>query len=257
MLNRIRALLGMAGGRVGYVYAAKGETGPMQDARVGGAVRLPDRGPPWIVVDFDLAKMTVTRWPGRLWRVRVMEAATERDQRVAGGPPNDQANYVRAIAVRVLNEEDPARLFGPHGGALIALFDGAARITRDQAQRLARSRHADAAGAYDRAMRRWASGENLATPSADLDGALKIGGRSPINAALAVLHGILFERAHAIDGAHASSELDNDVSLVEPWATAAQTMGDAALAIGAPELMSMEDRAALVSAYAGVLRGPA
>ncbi len=41
--------------RLGYVYAAEAEAGPMQNAGAGAVVRLPDRGPPWIVVDIDLA----------------------------------------------------------------------------------------------------------------------------------------------------------------------------------------------------------
>ena len=145
----------MADGRIGYVYAEEAEAGPMQHAREGAIVRLLNRGPPWIVVDFNLSKVIITCWPGKLWRVRVLETASRRDQAAVGGPPNDQAAYVRAISVEVVAAENPSLLFGPHGAELPPLFERAARLTRPDAETLANARAPDAAAAYGYVMRRW------------------------------------------------------------------------------------------------------
>ena len=227
----------------------------MRYARAGVSLRLPNRGPPWIVVDFDLTKTIVARWPGKLWRVRVIEAANASDQRHAGGAPNAQATYVRAICVHVMSAESPALLFGPRGADLLPIFDEAARLSRDTARNLASSRHADAAAAYDRVLRNWAQAANVAVTSDGLDGVLKMCGGSPVNGALAVLHHLAFERARLIDGSAALIQEGDSVFLAEPWATAAQVIGDAALALGAPDLVSDSGRDALVSGWVSVF-GP-
>lgn len=239
----------MTDGRIGYVYDADAKAGPMRNASEGTVIRRPSRGPPWIVVDFDLTKVVVPRWPGKLWRVQVIEAANKRDQEGAGGPPNDQATYVRAISVEVVAEENPSILFGPHGEKLLPLLEAAARLTHLEAEALAKARHPEAAGTYDRAMRGWTKNQNIATPSEELDGVLKFGGASPVNGALAVLYRVVSDRAHAMDGAMAWITRGDDISLAEPWAGAAQVMLDAALALGAPHLVDGLDRQALLSGY--------
>lgn len=247
MLKWIHSLLRRTDGRVGYVYAAEAEAGPMQDAREGAMIRLPNRRPPWIVVDLDLSKTVVASWPGKLWRVRILEAASRRDQNAVGGPPNDQATYVRAISVEVIAEDSSARLFGPHGANLLPLLEAAAQLTRAKADALSLARAAGAAAAYDRVMRRWSKDQNIEILSDDLAGVLSVGGASPVNGALAVLHRTVFDQARATDGATALIEdHDGDVFLAEPWASAAQVMQDAALALGAPEVTDELDRHTLL-----------
>ena len=221
----------------------------MQNAREGDVVRLPDRGPSWIVVDFDLSKVVVARWPGKLWRVRIQEAANPRDQDAVGGPPTNQATYVRVISVEVVVEESPHLLFGAHGAKLLPLLESAARLSHSDADLLANARHPAAATAYDRVMRRWAKHQNITISSDALDGVLKIDGGSPINGALSVLYRIINDRAHAMDGAKASTVTDDEVYLAEPWASAAKVMLDAALALGAPHLAEGRDREALLSGW--------
>ena len=225
----------------------------MRDARVGAVLRLADRGPPWIVVDFALDRIIVANWPGRLWRVRVIEAASARDQRQAGGQPNHQATYLRAIAVEILSEQSPAVLFGPHGSNLISLFEQAASLNSQTAQRLAAARSDAAPAAYDRVMRRWAQAAQVAVWEDNLDGVLKIGGGSPINGGLATLHRVVFERAISIGGPDAIAHDGEAVTLNEPWATAAKVASDAALALGAPQFASGTDRRGLLEGWTSAL----
>ncbi len=255
MLNRIRSLFSRADAGAGYVYAPDADPGVMREAREGALVRIAGRGPPWIVVDFDPARIAIARWPGRLWRVSVIEAASADDQRPVGGPPNDSVSYVRAIVVRVLNAENPAMLFGERGEQILPLLDQAASLTRETAAALAAARDDNAAGAYDRAFRLWAASADIPVSGEHLDGALKIGGGSPVNSALTALFSLVLERARSVDGAAATIETDDGNGLAQPWDGAVQAMCDAILARGAG-VASEEDRAALLAAHARVFGNP-
>jgi len=126
----------------------------MRAARVGAIISIEGRVPPWIVVDQDLSTVIVAKWPGRLWRVRIVDAATERDQRAYGGPPLPQARYTRCISVSVEAEEDCAILFGAQGAGVVRVLQEATRLSHARAEAF-NNRHADAGAAQDRVWRSW------------------------------------------------------------------------------------------------------
>lgn len=258
VLNRLFSILRKprAAPRDGLVYVSDEETGPMRSASAGSVVSIPGRGPPWIVVDHEPASVILARWPGRLWRVKVLEAATERDQRHVGGSPLPHARYTRCISVAVEAEEDAAVLFGVHGASVVRILDAASRLTRPDADALARSRHPGAPVAHDRAWRAWLRQQSMADEyDRSLDGALSLGRerwRSPINEGFSVLYDAVFNRAEAVDGDAATQVEDDEVLLIDPWDGAARVLGDAALALGAPELMNDRDRACLLSGWLAV-----
>jgi hypothetical protein len=229
-------------------YVSSEEVGPMRDARVGSTVTLPDRGPPWIVVFHDAASVMAARWPGRLLRVRVLEAAAERDQ------PLSYARYTRCNSVVVESEEEAAVLFGLQGAKVVSVLDTALRLDRSEAEALSRGRHADAPAAYDRVWRAWLTQEAISDEyTVPLDGALSIGRLgSPIGQGLSLIYETTFKRAKVVDGDAAIESDDEDVWLVEPWDGAARVLGDAALALGAPELLDDGDRACLLSGWRAV-----
>lgn len=229
----------------GFVYVHNDDEGPMGQARTGSTVSLPDRGPPWIVVFGDIASVKATRWPGRLLRVRIIEAASELNQ------PLPYARYTRCISVRVEAEEDVQVLFGPHGSLVVEVLEASLRIDRATAAALSRSRHPDAPAVYDRAWRAWMEqrgiSDNYKMP---LDQTLSIGMQgSPIGDGLTLVYSTAFKRAKAVDGDAAFESDDEEVWLAEPWRGAAIVMGDAALALGAPELLVDSDRACLMAGW--------
>lgn len=237
----------------GFVYVPDENDGPMKEAREGAVVRIEGRGPPWIVVDQELASIVVSKWPGRLWRVRIVEAATASDQRNVGGPPLPHARYTRTISVRILHEEAPEVMFGPHGTDIALVLKTAAQLDNQLAQALSSNRHPDAPRAYDLAWRTWMKGRAIPDEDYDqLDGTLKLGSgtwSSPINEGFCVLHTVVFDRARNQDGPAAIEDDGEDVWLVAPWSGADRALGDAALALGAPELVSEADRAVLLQAW--------
>ena len=186
----------------------------MRAAQAGVKISLEGRVPPWIVVDHDLSSVIVAKWPGRLWRVRIVDAATERDQRAFGGSPLPQARYTRCISVSVEAEEDAAILFGAHGAGVVWVLQEASRLSHAHAEALANNRHADAGAAQDRVWRGWLRQHAIPDDGhVDYDGTLLMGGQrqgSPINQGLSALHLTVFKRAQAVDGEAATASDEED-----------------------------------------------
>jgi hypothetical protein len=243
---------------IGYVYVEDDEPGLMAGAQSGATIRIPGKGPPWIVVDSSIDSIVIARWPGRLWRVAIVEPVPAGDQLASGGVPGPEHGYTRAAVVRLVEELPLPVLFGSHGQAVVKVIDAAMALDAHQAQALAEHRHADAEPACARVWRAWL-GERPTAPGIEdfmSNGTLMMTnvGRpvSPVNRGLMVVHGQLFKRAVAVAGEAATEEDDTDIWLVEPWRGASSALIDAALAFGTPEHMTPADRAILMQAWVRV-----
>ncbi|MDR6627179.1 hypothetical protein J2728_003514 [Caulobacter segnis] len=240
----------------GFVYVSHADQGPMQQAANGAVISIAGRGPPWIVVNHDPASVIAAKWPGRLWRVQILDAATSHDQRASGGTPLPYARYTRAVAVRIVGEENLGQLFGPNGADVLQVLEAASNLARSRAELLATNRHAGAPAACDRLWREWMKSQDVPGDYPELlDGTLSLGtSGSPINGGLSVLHSVVFARATALDGDAATTIDDEDVWLAPPWSGASAALADAALALGAAAWATPSDRDILMhgwkSAYA-------
>lgn len=228
----------------------------MAMAAPGMEIRMPDRGPPWLPIAFEICAITVARWPGRLWQVELIEPAEVENQ------PKTGANWVRAIALRIEKELPVSMLFGPQGAAVCAIADVAGAITLDQAALLSSGRHPEADQAYDRVFRTWLAELGIAIkPGRNFAHALDsppAKDRSPIHSGLTLVHGEIFRRATSLVGDDAIV-IDNDGEdcwLVEPWIGASSALCAAALALGAPDIVSAADHAILTYAWATVIGAP-
>jgi hypothetical protein len=232
----------------GFVFAAGAEEGAMQAARAGATIRNAHAGPPWIVVDHSIESVVVAKWPGRLWRVEILEAAAE--QALAS------ANYTRAVSVKVLEEHPVSTLFGPNGHLVCRVIETASALDLEDVALLAEAVHPDSRQAYSRAWSRWlgrpASAGDEAEDHADtLAVPGNAGGRSPIGSGFTVLHSVLTGRARDLAGdAPFAIDDEGDPVFTPLWASAADAFLHAAMAQGAPELTSLTDREALTAAWA-------
>lgn len=241
------------------MYVADDSPGPMRYARVGERVRLPSAEPPWIVVDHSVHRVLVVRWPGRLFRVASVPPADDEERAAlarAAANLRADAGYTRAIAVDILAELPAATLFGPHGAAVVELLAYADQLAEPAARDLAAARHPEADRAYDRAWRRWLAGQpnGAAYRDGDQAGVLAVPGAgsvgSPIGHGLTVLWRRVAETARRVAGPAAFEvDEDGDEVLLDPWSTAAAALLDAALALGAPELVDAADADRLASAW--------
>lgn len=221
----------------GYVFVADVDEGPMRFAAAGRTISNEDGGPPWIVVDQSIESIVVAKWPGKLWRVSVLQKAAEQ--------PAAYAKYTRAVAVEVIAEEPVSRLFGAHGDAVCRILERAQTITLDDVALLESAVSDEARAAYSRAWNRWLgdSHDHTATLAAGES-------RSPIGAGFTVLHQRIVDCARTLTNGAALTTSDDDELLLAPdWWAAGEACLHAAMAQGAPELLSPGDAELLTAAW--------
>lgn len=218
----------------------------MKTAKIGAIVRGADPGPPWIVVDHSIDSIVVARWPGRLWNVEILKAASDQ--------PDASANYTRVVSVRVLEERPVSILFGTHGQAVCRVIERAGALTVEDLP-LLRDSHPLARSAYSRAWLAWLgrTEPESSDPAEDYADTLAVSGastRSPIGSGFTVLYSAVTERVRNLVGNAAFIvDEEGEQSLAPAWAEAAQTFLHAAMAYGAPELTSPADVQALTAAW--------
>lgn len=232
----------------GYVYVAAGQPGEWAAAVPGGRIQLPSADPPWIVVDHQIESVVVARWPGKLWRVLIVDTQGIEQ-------PRSTANYTRARAVDVLEEVPAGRLFGDHGAAICEVLEKARSLNVEEVQALGLARHPDAGQAYSRAWATWLGITGGAThyQHQDLSQTLAIPSgerRSPVNYGFTILHRLVWDRAVELVGPTVLlTDEDDELSLDPTWAAAGTALLEAAMARGAPHLSSEQDQTSLLSAW--------
>jgi hypothetical protein len=251
----------------GFVYTSDDRPGPMAGAKTGERVRMPSWDPPWIVVDHQLDTVLVTRWPGRLFRVAsVPPADGEERAALARAAENLRAgaSYTRVFAVDVLEELRPGVLFGPHGDAVVEILECARVLTEPVARDLAGARHPRADDAYGRAWERWLSRQphGATYGGRDQSDVLAVPGAgpvvSPIGHGFTVLWARVLDSARRCAGSTAFTvdpeDDEHEEVLLDPWRTAGAALLDAAMALGAPDLVTSADTAVLTTGWRVVAR---
>ncbi|WP_435205639.1 hypothetical protein [Micromonospora sp. bgisy143] len=253
----------------GFVYVSDDRPGPLTGARAGERVKTPSWDPPWIVLAHHLDAVIVPRWPGRLFRVRSVPPSSDEERialaRAAAGVKAD-ASYTRVFAVDVLAELRPGILFGPNGDAVAEVLECARLLTEPVAYELAAARHPSADHAYSRAWQRWLSEQPNGAQygSSDHSNVLATPGAgpvsSPIRRGFTVLWTRVVDSARQRAGSAAftidAEDDEHEEVLLDPWTTAASALLDAAMALGAPDLVDPADAAVLTAAWQVIARCP-
>jgi hypothetical protein len=227
----------------GYLYAPNQGISPMSGAQSGATVGIAGRRPPWLVVNYNLESLIVSQWPGRLWRVEVIEPVTDADVLDAGGGwPSKSAQYIRAVSVRVIEEVPVSQLFGLHGEAVCRVIAAAGQLTLEQIRVLAATRHPDADRVYSRAWNTWLTG-------------VREGRRgSPVNCGFSVLSSEVTKRARVLTGELAFfTDEEGQIQLEPTWQAASSTLLHAAMVFGAPGLCAPHDSSVLAAGWRSVM----
>ncbi|HRO04355.1 MAG TPA: hypothetical protein PLS69_12195 [Terricaulis sp.] len=240
----------------GYLWESELHFPASPRPEVGAVVRLPDRGPPWLVVNHD-PEGVITSGAGRLWLVEVVDAVTPAEQKARNSKLRPDVRYSRAVAVKVIEALPLASLYGRHGERIASILSVASTLTKEDADALALARHTKAASAQLEAWRAWLKREGLPSfPDANYDGTLAAGqggAESPIGRGFMAIHAALTGRAIEFDGDAAlqddPDDPDDGAFLVAPWSGAGAALCDAAFAFGAPELLSTSDHDTLAHSW--------
>ncbi|MDH6199035.1 hypothetical protein M2272_005702 [Mycobacterium frederiksbergense] len=250
----------------GYVYVADEKPGPMTGAVVGVRVAKTPLEPPWIVVNHALAGGNIDHWPGRLFRVAcVPPRSPAEDNALARAAENLRADagYSRVVVVDVIEELDAAILFGPHGTDIIKIIEVGRLLTEDRAKQLAAQCNPGAEAAYNRAWAQWLAVQpngsfylndehldTLLVPGAGPSG-------SPIGNGFLVVSEAVRRRAQQGGGSGAFTiNIEGEETMADPWATARASLQHAAMAYGAPDLISAADHAVLTQAWLSTVGHP-
>lgn len=173
---------------------------------------------PGLVVAAAPVHALVSTWPGHLYRVAA-----------DGLRPTESSTLVPAV--EVLEEVSAGLLFGPHGDAVARVLDRAWALTATDAHRIAARAHPDAILTAAAIWARW-------TP----DGTGSPVGRGTYLAWNGVRRMAERHGAVKVDG-------DGEVTIAEPWGTAASSLVHATLGYGAPDLLEPGDRDILTAAF--------
>lgn len=239
----------------GFVYVTEAETTVLRDADVGSTVRNPSAGPPWIVVNHALAAVSVARWPGRLFRVEILERAREQ--------PRSYANYTRAVAVKVAAELPTLLLLGAHGEHIAEILGRIDTLTLDEAFALAAATEPSSSEIYATAWGKWLAEVDKHSVHLDADHRdtlqIRVGHTvSPVGYALSLVSSKMQNRAQRVSGPAALCvDAGGEAELLAPWQGATSALLHAAMAYGAPGLLSSQQTAALKSSWRTVIEGNA
>lgn len=228
--------------------------------RTADRVALAKPVPPWIVVDQSLDSIVIgSRWPGRLWRVRVEKLGDMSDLVAEPG-------YWRASAIELVEELPLSALFGAKGEKVLEISARIDTLSRGEAQALADNLPENAWKAYSRAWMRWSRQDGEAT-SADEDdwrGTLAASrrgdkARSPLHSGFLLIHSQLRRRAEELDGRNAFVLVEEDgetEQILNPlWQGACDALLFAAMARAAPQYVAEEDALTLTQAWARAFDG--
>lgn len=231
-------------GRTGFVYTPEKTPGPLTIANVGDVVSSATT-PPWIVVDHRKDSIVFTNWPGTLWLVEVVEPAPHSDQITEA--------YTRARTVRLLERASATELFGPHGKSVENLLNQAARLELPEVAGM----HSPEPESYDKYAEAWSKWLKHVSDSPSLgqdhSRTLGIGPRgydSPIGRGFVLLFNVVHKRANELEGDFAFT-IDNDgeIHFTKKWQFAFDAALHAAMACGAPDLLSEIDRRLLAAPW--------
>lgn len=239
----------------GFVYVTDAETTGMRDAEVGSTIRNPSAEPPWIVVHRSLDDVSVARWPGRLFRVEILETASEQ--------PMSYANYTRAVAVTVVAELPALLLLGTHGENVAKILVKIDTLTLDEAFALAEVTKPSSSEIYATAWGNWLAEVDKQSVYLDADHRntlqIRVGPTvSPVGYALSLVYSKMHNRAQTVSGPAAICfNADGEGELQAPWQGATNALLHAAMAYGAPGLLSSQQTTALKYPWRTVIEGHA
>tara|TARA_R100000365_G_C2748642_1_gene80935 strand:- start:14128 stop:14895 length:768 start_codon:yes stop_codon:yes gene_type:complete len=233
----------------GYVYVANSKQDDrFRTARPGDIIRNPEPDPPYILVSHNTEDIVLSGWPGTLWTAEVLDATAQQEE---------DSDFTRAVAVRLVERLPAHTLFGPHGEAVAWVADRASRLSYAEAELLADRRAPDAARAYASAWLNWDGMTPSSREYTDWEGIISVGSEapfSPVGRGLRTVFGAVVAQAWRLQGddamyAESGTEDDPELCLAEPWANAALCLIEITMALGAPDLLSQEDHKLLTDPW--------
>lgn len=113
----------------GFVYSSDEENELFKNVKVGDSIIKKDKQPPYIVVDHSLDTKIITQWPGKLYKVEIINQSKEKS--INKGLVKN-VWYTRTLGVKIIKEVPIESLFGANGQKISRIIDLTRNITEQQ-----------------------------------------------------------------------------------------------------------------------------
>ena len=231
----------------GYVYSGDDEDGLFVDAKIGDLIIKQNKKPPYIVVDHTLATKIITKWPGKLFHVEVINEKNEKD--INKGLVKD-VWYTRTFGVKILDEISLESVFGENGKAIKNLIDLTRNIEIEEVELLANYDTESNRPVLNKAWRNWVrmTDKEYEFFDEDYSDTLKMSPKnqvhsSPIREGLSIISSQFDIRARELVG-ESAFEIDDEgeIFLRPKWRAAVETLLQAGMSYESDNLITNEEK---------------
>ena len=225
-------------------YSPDDTTELFASARIGDTIIKKDKAPPYLVVDHKLHTIIVTKWPGALYKVEVLNPEEERE--INNGLV-ENVRYTRTFGVRIIEEVPVAALFGNNGEQVKRIIDLVRSVTEEQVSQLAEYDAKQNGKTYSKAWKNWvlltdskASGSYERVIAVHPKNQERI---SPIGQGLAVISTIYYQTVRELTQDEALDiDDEGEISFKPKWSRAAVHFLHAAMSYEADNLLTQKEK---------------
>ncbi len=234
----------------GYVYVPVGEDVRFDRAIRGTIIENDSFAPPWIIVDKTFEKIILTKWPGKLFEVEILNPAKEEHINV---DISKDAQYLRTTGIKILNELPTDLLFGKYGSEVVTILNTIKKITKENVENISGLLSQNAREIYSTVWSSWIN-DNTHTSNTNYD-TLKIVSEihqrsSPINEGLSLIKSTFDKRAVEVLGKYTwVFDKNGNPSLNNTWQKASEVFLHAAMSFESYDLLSKEEKEILRKPY--------
>lgn len=239
----------------GFVYVTAQKDPKLFETSVGYKYIKADDQPPYIVVDHALDSVLVTKWPGRLLKVEVLNQANEKE--INQGLVKN-IWYSRTLGVEILDELPISELFNPGGIIVVKILDFASTMNDADADCLAQFDISKAHQIYSDTWNAWLktkdpSSIHLNNNHFDTLAILPKNSRRTLNNSFSVIANLVWDRAKEVLGEAAfTRDEEDEFILKKSRAHARSILTQAAMAHNAAAFISEENREILLAPWSSI-----
>lgn len=232
----------------GYIFATI-EDIEFANAEVGDHIVKADKTPPFFVVDHFIHKKILTHWPGKLYKVEILNENDDDEKEINKGLQENRW-YTRTFGVKIIEELPQALLFGQNGEDICKIVDIATNITADEAALLSKYPIGNNGKLYSKVWNLWAdlTDKDYINKSSNWDGTLAAYPKdqkfiSPISHATSLVYNLCYKRAKALEG-DAAIDIDDEgeISLKPKWSITCNHLLNAAMSYEAYGFLNEDEK---------------
>lgn len=231
----------------GFVYSADEDNELFKDAKVGDLITKQDRNPPFIVVTHTLDMIIIAKWPGKLYKVEVINQSEEKDLNQG---LVENVWYTRTLGIKILEEVPIENIFGQNGIQISRLIDWTRNITEEQVTALSKYNVKSGRDLFTKAWKNWIllTDKNYVYLNENHYNTLKVFLKnqvhgSPIREGLLIISSQFNIRARELVGEAAFGvDEEGEICLLPKWSKACEKLRQAGMSYESDNLLTESEK---------------